>query len=117
MFSEEAALPLVFIMLQPDLGTALVLTPFLLRRYLGRNGAFVLSLLLGEADLLAERGAPPPLLLLDDVLSELDGERRRVLARLLEDEGQTLITATSAAALPAEPAQLLEVTPGRALAK
>ncbi len=27
-------------------GTALVLTPFLLRRYLGRNGAFVLSLLL-----------------------------------------------------------------------
>ena len=32
----------------------------------------MLSLILAEAELLAERGPAPPLLLLDDVLSELD---------------------------------------------
>ena len=73
----------------------------------------MLSLLLAEADLIAERAGVPPLLLLDDVLSELDPDRRRILAARIADRGQTLVTSTSAAALPAEPDQLLEVTPGR----
>jgi recombinational DNA repair ATPase RecF len=50
--------------------------------------------------------------LLDDVLSELDGSRRRALAARIADMGQTVVTATGADALPLEPAQLLEVTPG-----
>ena len=79
----------------------------------GEQRLAVLSLLLAEADLIAERVGVPPLLLLDDVLSELDPERRRILAARIADRGQTLVTSTSAAALPAEPDQLLEVTPGR----
>jgi len=78
----------------------------------GEQRLAVLSLILAEAALLAERGPAPPLLLLDDVLSELDERRRTALARRLEGAGQTLITATGAAALPVEPAQLVQVTPG-----
>jgi recombinational DNA repair ATPase RecF len=50
--------------------------------------------------------------LLDDVLSELDGDRRRALGELVSGAGQTVVTATAAAALPVEPAQRLAVTPG-----
>ena len=81
----------------------------------GEQRLAVLSLILAEAALLAERAPVPPLLLLDDVLSELDERRRTALARRLEGPGQTLITATGASALPVEPAQLVQVTPGAAL--
>ncbi len=74
----------------------------------------MLSLLLAEAELLTDRGPAPPLLLLDDVLSELDERRRRLLAERLSGRGQTLITATAASALPFEPSQLVEVVPGSA---
>ena len=72
----------------------------------------MLSLLLAEAELLTERGDVPPLLLLDDALSELDADRRRVLSARLGTAGQTLVTATGAEALPLAPAQLLVVSPG-----
>jgi recombinational DNA repair ATPase RecF len=49
------------------------------------------------------------------VLSELDPERRRILATRVRSAGQALVTATDAAMLPAEPDQLLEVTPGAVL--
>ena len=81
----------------------------------GEQRLAVLSLLLAEAALLFERGRPA-LLLLDDVLSELDTTRRRALAGLLEARGQTIVTSTSAEALPAEPAQVVQVTPGTASA-
>jgi DNA replication and repair protein RecF len=80
----------------------------------GEQRLAVLSLLLAEAALLAERGPAPPLLLLDDVLSELDERRRHALAERLGGSGQTLITATAASALPVPPAQLVEVEPGLA---
>jgi DNA replication and repair protein RecF len=64
----------------------------------------------------AERSGTPPLLLLDDVLSELDGERREILARSLPAGGQAMVTTTSAAQLPLEPAQLVEVRVGEARA-
>lgn len=83
----------------------------------GEQRLAVLSLLLAEADLLAERGPAPPLLLLDDVLSELDPERRAILAgRVRRDGGQALLTATSSAALPGTPDLLVTVTPGSAVA-
>jgi DNA replication and repair protein RecF len=72
----------------------------------------MLALLLAEAELITARRGVPPLLLLDDVLSELDPERRRILARRVAGVGQALIAATDAAMLPAEPDQLLDVTPG-----
>jgi DNA replication and repair protein RecF len=80
----------------------------------GEQRLAVLALLLAEAQLLAERRGSPPLLLLDDVLSELDPERRRILAARVAAAGQALITATDAAMLPVEPDQLVEVTPGTA---
>ena len=67
----------------------------------GEQRTAVLALLLAEAEALAERRGAPPLLLLDDVLSELDAERRRALLAALPEGGQTLVTATSADALPA----------------
>jgi DNA replication and repair protein RecF len=54
----------------------------------------------------------PPLLLLDDALSELDGDRRRILSARLGAHGQAIVTATGAEALPLAPAQLLAVSPG-----
>jgi DNA replication and repair protein RecF len=76
----------------------------------GEQRLAVLSLLLAEAELLPD----PPLLLLDDVLSELDLGRRQVLAERISGMGQAMITATHASALPIEPAQVVEVEPGHA---
>ena len=78
----------------------------------GEQRMAVLSLLLAEAELLASHGGVPPLLLLDDALSELDADRRRRLSERVGAAGQTLVTATGAEALPLAPAQLLTVTPG-----
>jgi DNA replication and repair protein RecF len=78
----------------------------------GEQRLTVLALLLAEAELVRERQGDAPLLLLDDVLSELDPERRRILAERLRSFGQTLITTTSAAALPVDPDQLVEVEAG-----
>jgi len=80
----------------------------------GEQRLAVLSVLLAEADLIAETRPSPPLLLLDDVLSELDPGRREILAARVGGQGQTVITTTSRQALPAEPAQVIEVTPGQA---
>ena len=77
----------------------------------------MLSLLLAEAEVIAEQRGTPPLVLLDDVLSELDASRRRILAERIGRVGQTVVTATGADALPLEPAQLLEVTPGAVSAR
>ena len=78
----------------------------------GEQRLTVLALLLAEAELITERRGYAPLLLLDDVLSELDPARRRVLAERVQGGGQTLVTATQASSLPVDPAQLLEVSPG-----
>jgi DNA replication and repair protein RecF len=81
----------------------------------GEQRLALLALLLAEAETIADRTSVPPLLLLDDVLSELDPERRRMLASRVRSVGQALVTATDAAMLPADPDQLLEVTPGSVL--
>jgi DNA replication and repair protein RecF len=78
----------------------------------GEQRLTILALILAEAELIAERRGFAPLLLLDDVLSELDPNRRRVLAERVLGTGQTLITATEASSLPLAPAQRLEVSPG-----
>jgi len=78
----------------------------------GEQRLTVLALLLAEAELVTARRGVPPLLLFDDVLSELDPERRRILAVRLSDYGQALITATSVSALPVDAAQTLEVRLG-----
>jgi DNA replication and repair protein RecF len=77
----------------------------------GEQRLALLALLLAETALLPSS----PLLLLDDVLSELDARRRRVLAERVVGTEQIVITATHRSALPIEPAQLVEVSPGQAL--
>jgi DNA replication and repair protein RecF len=77
----------------------------------GEQRLALLALLLAEAELVPGQ----PLLLLDDVLSELDGDRRAVLAERIGRMEQTVVTATHRSALPVEPAQVVEVTPGQAV--
>ena len=77
----------------------------------GEQRLALLALLLAEVALLPAS----PLFLLDDVLSELDSRRRRVLAECVAGLGQTVITATHRSALPVEPSQVVEVTPGTAV--
>jgi len=61
----------------------------------GETRTLVLALKLLELQLLEELRHVPPLLLLDDVFSELDGSRRQALTAFVADH-QTLITTTDA---------------------
>jgi DNA replication and repair protein RecF len=79
----------------------------------GEQRVAVLALLLAEAELLARSRRVPPLLLLDDVLSELDGDRRAALVERVRGGGQVLVTAAARGALPGSADQVLEVSPGR----
>ena len=66
-----------------------------------RTGA--LALKLAELFYLQENVGEAPILLLDDVMSELDADRRRALLDFIRHENiQTFITATDAAYFPAE---------------
>jgi DNA replication and repair protein RecF len=80
----------------------------------GEQRLAVLSLLLAEADVLVERRGEAPLLLLDDVLSELDEDRRLTLLGGLPAGAQAIVTATSEMLAPVVPGQVVEVAPGRA---
>jgi DNA replication and repair protein RecF len=74
-----------------------------LRRYgsQGQQRAALLALLFAEREALLEARRVTPLLLLDDVMSELDpGRRERLVARLAGD-GQALITAADEESVPA----------------
>jgi DNA replication and repair protein RecF len=73
-----------------------------LRRYgsQGQQRAALLALLFAEREALLAARRVTPLLLLDDVMSELDpGRRERLVARLASG-GQTLITAADEESLP-----------------
>jgi DNA replication and repair protein RecF len=66
----------------------------------GQQRAALLALLFAERALLAERRARLPLMLLDDVMSELDAERRALLAELLRSGGQSVVTTTEPEHVP-----------------
>src|SRR5215218_9211329 len=66
----------------------------------GQQRLGLLALLLAErAELAAERGAPP-LMLLDDVMSELDAGRRERLVEVLRAGGQSVVTTTDLSHVP-----------------
>jgi DNA replication and repair protein RecF len=75
-----------------------------LRRYgsQGQQRLGLLSLLLSERDAVEGAHGAVPVLLLDDVMSELDPGRRRLLIDLLSAGGQTVITTADEGALPLE---------------
>ena len=73
-----------------------------LRRYgsQGEQRAGLLALLFAERETLIDSGASIPLMLLDDVMSELDPSHRELLADRLAGQGQTLVSAADEEALP-----------------
>ncbi len=66
----------------------------------GEQRLALLALLLAERDALAEERSRPPLMLLDDVMSELDVTRRALLAAQLRRDGQAVVTATELEHVP-----------------
>jgi DNA replication and repair protein RecF len=73
-----------------------------LRRYgsQGQQRAALLALIFAERDVLLEARRVIPLLLLDDVMSELDPQRRERLVERLGNAGQAVITAADEDSLP-----------------
>lgn len=73
-----------------------------LRRYgsQGQQRAGLLALLFAERQVLTASARVAPLLLLDDVMSELDPEHRDLLGERLSEGGQCLITAADIDVLP-----------------
>jgi DNA replication and repair protein RecF len=66
----------------------------------GEQRLALLALLLAERAVLARERGRTPLMLLDDVMSELDGDRRELLARELSAGGQSVIATTDLAHVP-----------------
>jgi len=66
----------------------------------GQQRVALLALLLAEREELAETRGAPPLMLLDDVMSELDLVRRGRLVEVLEGGGQSVITTTDVGHVP-----------------
>jgi DNA replication and repair protein RecF len=66
----------------------------------GEQRLALLALLLAERAALEEERGAPPLLLLDDVMSELDVDRRERLVERIGGAGQSVITTTDLAHVP-----------------
>jgi DNA replication and repair protein RecF len=67
----------------------------------GEQRLALLALLLAERSVLAQERQHTPLMLLDDVMSELDSERRELLSGELCSGGQSVIATTDLAHVPA----------------
>ncbi len=66
----------------------------------GEQRLALLALLLAEREIIGEERGATPLLLLDDVMSELDADRRQSLVDRVRSAGQSLITTTDLAHVP-----------------
>ncbi|MEA2486534.1 MAG: replication and repair protein RecF, partial [Actinomycetota bacterium] len=84
----------------------------------GDQRTIALALKLGERDLLAGALDDPPILLLDDVFSELDPARREWLAKEVKGLGQTIVSsAGDATDVPGGHDRLLEVVSGTVVSR
>jgi DNA replication and repair protein RecF len=61
----------------------------------GQQRTIALAWKLAEVQVITEIGGQPPVLLLDDVMSELDESRRHALARFVGETAQTFVTTTN----------------------
>ncbi len=68
----------------------------------GQQRSVALALKLAELDYIERETGDQPILLLDDVLSELDTQRRADLLAAVRDLDQVLLTTTDAASVPAD---------------
>jgi DNA replication and repair protein RecF len=83
----------------------------------GQQRIALLALLFAERATLIEARRPAPIMLLDDVMSELDPERRELLVASLADAGQALLSATEPGHVPAAPGlRAIAVRDGRTTA-
>jgi DNA replication and repair protein RecF len=84
----------------------------------GDQRTSALALKLAEHDLLTERLGDHPLLLLDDVFSELDPQRRQWLGDAIRSMGQTLVSSAEPGATEAARAgRVIEVAAGEIVAR
>ena len=84
----------------------------------GEQRLALLALLLAERSLLSSARSAMPLMLLDDVMSELDEQRRELLAGELAADGQSVIATTDLAHVPgalSASVTRLAVSPGAVL--
>jgi DNA replication and repair protein RecF len=84
----------------------------------GEQRLALLAMLLAERTVLARERGRMPLMLLDDVMSELDSERRELLAQELSSGGQSVIATTDLGHVPGAGAAgvtRLRVSPGAVL--
>jgi DNA replication and repair protein RecF len=79
----------------------------------GQQRTTALALKLAEVQFLSRRLNENPVLLLDDVLSELDLDRQSALLGLLDEHVQTFVTSTHADGLAYKPGQTLRVSGGQ----
>ncbi|MDE3111961.1 MAG: DNA replication/repair protein RecF [Chloroflexota bacterium] len=77
----------------------------------GEQRTVVLALKIAEAGWLRERTGTTPVFLLDDVLSELDPERRQRLLEAIPADAQALVTSALPAGLPPALAASMRVLP------
>jgi DNA replication and repair protein RecF len=82
----------------------------------GEQRSLALSLRMAERDLVAADRGEDPILLLDDIFSELDEVRRGHLVEMVAASGQTIATATSGAGWPMAVSKTLSVEAGRVVA-
>jgi DNA replication and repair protein RecF len=84
----------------------------------GEQRLALLSLLLAERSMLARERDQIPMMLLDDVMSELDATRRELLSQELRSGGQSLIATTDLAHVPGSReagVARLQISPGTVL--
>ena len=80
----------------------------------GDQRTCALALKLGEHDLLSDALGEEPILLLDDVFSELDPSRRAWLADAVRGIGQTLVSSAEPEGLEAlAPSKIIEISAGK----
>ena len=79
----------------------------------GEQRSLALSLRMAERDLVAANRGEDPILLLDDIFSELDESRRGHLVEMVAASGQTIATATSGAGWPLAVSQTVMIEAGR----
>jgi DNA replication and repair protein RecF len=78
----------------------------------GQQRSTALALKLAEVQFLSLKLGEPPVLLLDDVLSELDLQRQTQLLGLLDERVQTFVTSTHADGLAYKPGKTMTVENG-----
>ena len=81
----------------------------------GEQRLALLALLLAEREIISQHSRRIPMMLLDDVMSELDSARRELLAGVLGESGQSVITTTDPDHVPGSDGpsvHRIAVTPG-----